>query len=536
MNAIRLTRVLVRQHRATIIGLPVLAGVLTAAVVPSYATTYATPEDVARAVALARANTTSLFLYGPLAADGDAVELAVWEMGAILCLVSAVMVALIAVTLGRGAEDAGQVELVRAQGVPAGEVVAAQAAVVALVSALTGAASGAGLLALEPAAAADAAALGASLAASCLLVGAVALVGCQAAADVAQAWAVALSAVGAAFLGQGLDAAEGWSWAGRLSPLGVRALVAPGGANDLAPAGWAALAAGLLVAGAAFLGARRDLGAGLVRLPQRSPRGLPHAGLPALVWRLEWRGMLAWAVVVAGIGSLLVAMGSTVVDLAREGSVTGGALGAMFGGESDPGTAFLSYVGSVVGILVAVEAVSVVGRVGSAESRGLVETLRATGTGPARVLAGWAVAALTAAAFSLLVALVPMSVIARTSLEVGVADSARLLLGQWPATAAAAGLCALLVGAAPAWRALAWAPVVAGALVTQLGGVLDLPQWLMDSAPFALAGQWRSLWLVAVAAAGLAAGLDAIRRRDLGGRQWSSRGRVAWRGPWRRVA
>ncbi len=180
-----------------------------------------------------------------------------------------------------------------------------------------------------------------------------------------------------------------------------------------------------------------------------------------------------------------------------------------------PGVGFIRYIGTIVGIIAVVQAVALSGRAGSAEAGGLLETLRGTGMSSARVLATWWATASAGALASLGTAAALMAVVGDRVLDVSPADTVRLVLGQWPAAAAAAGLCVLCAGLAPAARHLAWAPVLASALIAELGGVLDLPQAVRDEAPFAQAGRWTSLWLLVVALAGLAGGALLIRSRDL---------------------
>ncbi|SDN55913.1 hypothetical protein SAMN05216355_106126 [Actinomyces ruminicola] len=80
------TRLLAHEERAWLVTLPTAVALLTALLAPGYATTYATAEDLARAVAMSRISKTLTALYGELPAAADAVQLAVWELGALTCL------------------------------------------------------------------------------------------------------------------------------------------------------------------------------------------------------------------------------------------------------------------------------------------------------------------------------------------------------------------------------------------------------------------------------------------------------------------
>jgi ABC-2 type transport system permease protein len=94
---------------------------------------------------------------------------------------------------------------------------------------------------------------------------------------------------------------------------------------------------------------------------------------------------------------------------------------------------------------------------------------------------------------------------------------------QLPAAWVLAGLGVALFGLVPRLAALAWAGLIACAVLLELGVLLGLSHWVVDASPFAhvpkLPGSAFTatplLWLTAVAAALLAAGLVGFRRRDI---------------------
>ena len=93
-----------------------------------------------------------------------------------------------------------------------------------------------------------------------------------------------------------------------------------------------------------------------------------------------------------------------------------------------------------------------------------------------------------------------------------------------PAVWAVTGLAAALFGLLPRATVAAWVALVAFLVVSELGPLLRLPDWAMDTSPFAhvpsLPGgsmAWAPMVaLVAVAALLLAVGVAAFRRRDVG--------------------
>jgi ABC-2 type transport system permease protein len=83
----------------------------------------------------------------------------------------------------------------------------------------------------------------------------------------------------------------------------------------------------------------------------------------------------------------------------------------------------------------------------------------------------------------------------------------------------------LLFGLLPRQTALAWAALVAFALLGQLGELLQLDEWVRDLSPFVHVPPSLGrpvdvsplLWLGAVTAALSLAGIAAFQRRDLRG-------------------
>jgi ABC-2 type transport system permease protein len=94
---------------------------------------------------------------------------------------------------------------------------------------------------------------------------------------------------------------------------------------------------------------------------------------------------------------------------------------------------------------------------------------------------------------------------------------------QLPAAWVLAGLGTALVGLAPRISSLAWAGLIVSVLVSELGALFGLNQWIVDLTPFAhvpkLPGSAFTvppvLWLTVVAVALSAAGLAGLRRRDV---------------------
>ncbi|OMG22022.1 hypothetical protein BKH05_05820 [Actinomyces naeslundii] len=507
-------RLAVSQERVWLMALPVVTGLMTALLAPGYGDTYASPEDLARAVASAQVSDTSRFLYGDLSASAGIVQVAAWELGGLTCLVLGVVIALRSISLTRAAEDLGRTELLRSTGTGPAAGLVGQGLTLALLCLFLGIGAGAGLLALEEADGTDAVTYGAVLTATCLTVSFAALVLAQLAPDAPAGRSIALGVVGLMYSGNGMSASKDWDWAGWVSPFRLRTAVDPGGENSWGPVLIAVAASIMVLALAGALTSHRDLGQGLVQLPARRSPSLRAGGPLTLAVRLSRSQCLAWAFLVSLVAGVLVSMGGEVVDLARQGGISGGSLGSLLAGD-DPGEAFLRYIGQLAGALAAAQGVSLALRYSSDERSGRLEMVVSTGNRPLRILlSSWLVAAL-GSGLTLICATVAAGYVGRSELDTDLIDAVRLVAGQWPAALASAAIATALCGAWPRGRGLAWAPVLVGLGIAQLGGVLDLPKRIRDAGLLAQAGENGSLWLLAITTAGLLIAAYCVTRRDM---------------------
>ncbi|WP_455188704.1 hypothetical protein [Actinomyces naeslundii] len=515
LHAIRHSaRLALSQERVWLVALPVVTGLMTALLAPSYGDTYASPEDLARAVASAQVSDTSTFLYGRLSNTAGVVQVATRELGGLTCLVLSVVVALRSVALTRAEEDLGRAELLRSTGADSIASLVGQGLVLVLQCLLLGVGAGVGLLALEEADGTDAAAYGAVIASTLLTVACATLVVAQLVPDATAGRAVALGFVGLMYTGNGLSASKDWNWAGWASPFRLRTTVDPGGENSWGPVVISVTSSIMVLALAGELTSHRDLGQGLVQLPARHSPSLRVGGPLTLAVRLSRNQCLAWAFLVSLVAGVLVSLGADVVDLARQGGISGGSLGSVLAGD-DPGEAFLRYIGQLAGALAAAQGVSLALRYSGDERSGRLEMVVSTGNRPRRILlSSWLVAAL-GYGLTLVCATIAAGYVGRSELDTDMIDAVRLVAGQWPAALASAAIATALCGAWPRGHGLAWTPVLVGLGIAQLGGVLDLPERIRDAGPFAQAGENGSLWLPAITTAGLLIAAYCVTRRDM---------------------
>jgi len=507
-------RIGAREERVWLLVLPLIVLVITALLAPSYGTTYATADDLARAVVNLRFSKVAAALYGVLPAGANTVQLAVWELGALTCLILGIVVVLRTVQRSRASEDAGRSEMLRAIGVGPASEVAATAVVMSVECLLLGLAGGVGLLALNGARVIDVAIYGAAIAGLCLLMSAGALVLAQLTGDAVHARAAGVGAMIALYAGHGAWAAWGWAWAGAWSPFALRAAMDPGGRNEWQPLVCVAVALAVLLLAATIAARRRDIEAGVIRARRRRPRPVRAAGPVSFALRLCRGQLLTWAVLISVLAAIFTSMGKNMVDLARAGATSGGALGSQLG-TADPGTDFLRYIGVLVGAVTAVQAIGLAGRFASDERAGLVEGMRGTGNGPARLLLAWCFVACLGAAVTLALATATAAFVGSTVLDTSAAQALRVIGGQWPACAACAGITAVLSGWWPRLNWIAWVVMLVGLGIAQLGPSIGMPEGVIDAGLFAQAGDPWSGGLVALAVVGSALGALGVRRRDL---------------------
>jgi ABC-2 type transport system permease protein len=353
---------------------------------------------------------------------------------------------------------------------------------------------------------------------------------------------IALGVLGATFMLRGIgDAAgaQGPSWLTWASPLGWIEFVRP-----YAGERWWVLALPVLLAvvatGAAYwLAAARDYDAGL--LPDRPGPGAASRWLRdsfALAWRLQRAALAGWA---AGFVLICLACGAAAVGV---GSILNGSAGmrremTYLGGPTGIVNAFLAAIMLLSGLVAAGYATSVVLRLRSEETGGLAEPVLVTGTGRAR----WALSHVLVAVIgtAVLLALAGVSTALGYAMRSGSAgagaigggtggtgtDVARMLgasMAQLPSTLVVAGVAVLLFGLFPGLViGGSWTAVGVVVFLDLFGQALQLSHWALDISPFTHAPRLPGgsvhlpplLWLIGVFVLLCAAGLVALRRRDL---------------------
>lgn len=520
-----LVRFMLRRDRVRI---PVWLAALTLGTVAtanSLATLYSTPAEQA-AVANSMSSPAALAMTGPrhYLTDYNVGAMTAHQMLGIVGILVGLMSVLLLTRHTRAEEETGRAELVRAG------IVGRHAHLAAALSVVVGANLA---LAVLITLGMGSLGIGGVTWAPSLLYGlahaAIGIVFAGVAAVTGQIFEHSRAASGAAFAVVGLayvlraagDVGSGVaSW---FSPIGWAQRTYAYVDNRWWPLLFALAAATVLVAVAARLSARRDVGSAL-----RPTRGGAEAASAVLLRPLGLalrlhRGMLLGFAV--GLFLLGAAYGSILDQVADMLATIEGAEQMLAGLGGSLTEAFVSRIIMVTAIISAIYPVVAVSKMRGEETAGRAEPLLATALPRHRWLAGHATVALVGGPVVLLCAALGIglpgaAVLGDPSLLPRVLGAALAYVpALWVTTTVAIALFGWLPRATP----LAWIVVLYAFVVGYLGQLLQLPDWMSNLSPFghvpavpvADASATPLVLLTVVAAALLALGAAGLRHRDL---------------------
>jgi ABC-2 type transport system permease protein len=508
---------------SSVIGLVVLA------VGSAQATLALYPTDASAATGLAGvlSNPSVIALYGPISSP-SADALAVFKTVMMGAFLTAVLGFVVVRRHTRTEEDEGRLELLGAGVVGRWAPLSAAVALATIAVVAAGVLSGAGLAALGMDVTGSVAFAVSWLTAGLAMVGITAVV-VQLASTTRGAAGLGFGSLGAMYAVRAIaDSADpgtvvhGLGW---LSPLGWAGRVEPYGANRT----WLLLL-GVLTLAVGFAGGlvvldRRDLGAGII--PARNGRRRARrllAGPFALVTRLARGTILGWTVgmVLGGVvvGSLLGSVAEMVSDPGIQELLEN--LGGSTGTVED---VYVATEIHFVSAAVAAAGIALVLRLVGAERSGLGEVLLSTPTSRARWFGAHVVlpVVLTTALMALLGAVVGLVGPSVTSGAPSFGASVAATLAALPAVWVMIGVAAALAGALPRFAPFSWGVLLVTFMVTEIGPLTTLPEWVIDLSPFTHlsplpGGSFETvsaLGLSVVALALVLFGLAAYERRDV---------------------
>lgn len=468
-----------------------------------------------------------LAMYGPIYDPTSLGAVSMFKLTAMGTAMVALFGLLVVIRHTRADEELGRTELLAAGVVGRAAPLAAALLVAAVGSAAIGAAT-AGALVATGLPAAGSLSFGLAWASAGLAFAGLGGVAAQLTSSARAARGIAVVTLAASYLaraaGDTAGDASGPGWLSLFSPIGWSQQIRPYTGDRWA---WSLAGPGLLVLAtlASFaLLRRRDLGAGL--LPQR--RGPERAGgllgSPlGLAWRLQRAAFAGWMVAFILLSLVAGQLIGTIGDMLD--SPAARQLIVLMGGVDRLTDAFLSVELTFVAVFASAYGISAALRLPAEEASGRGDLLGATAVSRTRWALGHLVPAFAGTAALMLAC----------GVTVGLAHAAQAgdpaALGRDLAAAAVrlpaawvmVGVTVALYGIARKAAPFGWAALVAAMLVSEVGPLLDLPDWVRGLSPFSHVpplpgGEITAtpiLVLTAVAAGLVRAGLAGLRRRDL---------------------
>ena len=520
----KLMRLVLRRDRLRLpIWIMMLAGfvVFTAGALVEL---YATEASRIQLIATFGSNPAYVALLGPMY-DTSLGALTAWRIGTFGSVLVGLMAVLTVIRHTRDEEETGRRELLGATVVGRHAPLTAVLLVVVGGGLLIGLLVAAGLISLDlPARGAVAYGLGWAAVATVFTT--VGMVAAQLTQSGGTARGVGVGILGVAFLLRAAGDAGEVEVLGWLSPIGWFTRLRPYAGERF----WVlALYAGLAVSFGAIafaIASRRDIGSGAF-----SPRvGPATAGVGlrspvGLAWQLQRGSLLGWTVGLAVVAALYGNITNSVDDIVTDNPQIAEIVEAIGGGEALT-DAFFSFSTGIFALIAAAYSIRTALRLRAEEDSLRAEPVLATATSRPRWMNSHLLFAALGPAVMLPVAGLVMGGIFGAAIgDVGGQLSRGLTtaLIQLPAVWVLTGATAALFGVLPRLTAVSWGLLVTFLILGQLGQILEFPQWLLNLSPFthvagltpADVGLSPVLWLAAIAALLIAAGLVGFRRRDL---------------------
>jgi ABC-2 type transport system permease protein len=289
-----------------------------------------------------------------------------------------------------------------------------------------------------------------------------------------------------------------------------------------------ALSLGLAIAAATAalaVHARRELGESL--LPERAGRATARATLRSplgLAWRLHSPSVVGWSVGVGTFGLIVAFIGTAMANATFDNPQILAILRSLgHGSRQDLVSLFLSAIMVIVGLLAAASGLQAVLKLRDEEASGRAEFVLSASVSRTRWLLGTAlVGAICATVVLLVTGLVAwLSFVAAGDANSGIRALVQALV-QLPAALVFIGLGAMLMAVLPRISvSLTWGLFGLAAVIGIFGGLLQLPQRVMDISPLTHVPtvpveHWTGVvGMVLVGAALLTAAIVILRRREL---------------------
>ena len=465
-------------------------------------------------------------MYGPIYDPTSLGAVSVFKMIGLGTALVGLFAALVVIRHTRADEELGRYELLAGGSIGRFASLAAALSIACVGAVGIGAFTAVGLAA-SGLPVAGSLAFGLSWAVAGLAFAGVGAMAAQLTASARAARGLAVGALAIAYLLRAIGDANGRSepsWPSWLSPIGWAQQIRPY-AGDRWLLALLPLAFGVtLVCLAIAVIRHRDIGSGL--LPQR--RGPARAGrllsTPlGLAWRLQRAAFLGWLAAFVLLSIVVAQVLTRIGDML--GSPVARQLIIALGGVDEVAEAFLAVELSFVAVSASAYGISATLRLTSEESAARADPVLSTPVGRIQWAASHLVIAVGGTGVLMLACGVALGLVRLAQSDDPGAFGSNVLaaLVRLPAVWVLIGLTVALYGLAKRATPIAWAVLVGTFLASEIGPLLDLPRWIRDLSPFTHVPNLPSgevtagpvLALLAVAAALAAAGLWALRHRDL---------------------
>ncbi|MFI6287281.1 ABC transporter permease [Streptomyces sp. NPDC051018] len=513
-----LLRLALRQDRLMLPAWVIVLGAVTVSGASSIEGLYDTAAKRAELAESMATNGSLRAMYGPVFSDSLG-GLVAWRFGGFIAVLAAVMSLLIVIRHTREEEETGRQEMLSSAAL--GRRAPLTAAMLTALIANAGLALIVTLGLSGPTGSATGAfALGLAIAGIGMLFAGMAGIMAQLTESARLARGLTAATLGTAFAlraagdASATDGGSVWTW---LSPLGWAENVRPYAGERW----WVLLMLGaaVLVQGsvAYVLAGRRDVGMSFLPTRPGPPEGKITTA-SGLALRLQRGALMGWTAGFFVAGVVFGGMAEGAADIVGENEGAREIFERM-GGQSGLTDAFLAAIIGLCGLVAGLYAVSSVLRLHGEETSQRAEPLLANAVSRG----GWAAGHLAIAFGGAAVIMTA----AGAGLAIGHGRDTGTLLGAalvlLPAVWLLAALAFLLYGLLPKLAAAAWGVVGLSLAIGWIGPALDLPEGVLNLSPFShlpkmpgAAMSWPpALILTASAAALVAVGLTALRRRDL---------------------
>lgn len=332
-------------------------------------------------------------------------------------------------------------------------------------------------------------------------------------------------AVGDGFSVSGVNGQLSSSWPSWLSIFGWGQQVHPMGAQDIFPLILFFIATIGCLVGAYTLLAKRDFGSGVFE-EKKGPRHAPKSLLSnlGLTWRLHRATIITWIIVAVLLGLLYGSMAEQFKDLLSANEEAQKYISSL-GGEGSVVDTFIRAMMSFTSIAFVAYLAQSFGKMNAEESSYRLEMFLSTKVSRRRWLAGHVGVVL--AGLATMVVAIGLA----TGFGIALFTSQKdlqlwhylsIVLGQLPALLIFGGFFTLLLGSLPKFSlSIYWATFTLSLLISQLGALLKLPNWVINLSPFShipMAGSpsWSLILnLSGIALALVILGFVTFQRRDI---------------------